>query len=316
MDYLHKEIETYSLCSKNSKRTIDRYQKHLINFGYFLAEVIEEEYEKVHLERIYKRTDVMGRLIMYLPINAEIIDDYFYSNIEMGYSWLRLSRASLGSFFKYLLKNYDFRNIIKEIDFVLSDYKHLKVPTRILNRHDIIKFLQSIVKYSENLKRDLLFFTLLLSTGCRINELLKIQVRDIDLNNDTAYLRTTKNKRSHILVLRNELGQLIYKYCDEQNIKRSDLLFYDVPYHDANKLLSNYLEYAGITKVTIHSLRHSFATMLYESGAAITTIQQLLNHVALSSTKEYVEPNYIRNTQIEIPQNLEIYKNLSCLKNL
>lgn len=68
----------------------------------------------------------------------------------------------MGSFFKYLLRNYDFTNVMNELDFWINDYKHLKKYQRILNRHELIKLFQSIVKYSPNIKRDLLFFTLLI----------------------------------------------------------------------------------------------------------------------------------------------------------
>lgn len=42
-----------------------------------------------------------------------------------------------------------------------------------------------------------------------------------------------------------------------------------------NSLLTDYLLKANLPRVTVHSLRHSFATIMYESGAEITSIQQL-----------------------------------------
>ena len=65
--------------------------------------------------------------------------------------------------------------------------------------------------------------------------------------------------------------------------------------------------------VKLHSLRHSFATLMYESGSDITLIQQLLDHSELTTTKTYVHPNYIRNKNIRIKENDDIY---SELKNL
>ncbi|WP_370877705.1 tyrosine-type recombinase/integrase [Paenibacillus anaericanus] len=51
-----------------------------------------------------------------------------------------------------------------------------------------------------------------------------------------------------------------------------------------------YLLKANLPHVGFHSLRHSFATFMYEAGSESTTIQQLLGHESLLTTLIYIHP--------------------------
>ncbi|NWQ40349.1 tyrosine-type recombinase/integrase [Bacillus sp. EB106-08-02-XG196] len=314
MELYCKEIENFIISTNYKDNTKKRYKEKLVHFGEFLSEVTEQNYADLHLEKIYELIDINGKTVRYLPLNAVLIDQFLFSRTTLGYSWISVCHAALKSFFKYLLRNYNFNNVMLETEFKLKLYTPLRVPPRILNRHEIIRFLRSIVKHSKNIKRDLLLFILLLSTGARKNEILNITVDKIDFANDLVFLQETKNNRSHYLILRDGIGKFIQKYCVENQLSQSDKLFYDLTYNSVNDLLNSYLTFANLPNVNVHSTRHSFATIMFESGSLITTIQQLLNHIALSSTRSYIEPNYIRNLNIHVPENEEVYKaiNLRC----
>lgn len=311
MDFYHIEIDNFISNSNYHQKTKDRYRAILLDFGQFLSVSIQEPFESIHLDRIYVYVNSKYGIMRYDRIDSKLIDNYLLINIEKGYSKLNLCKSALSSFFKYLLKNYDFDNPIRYIDIKISDYKDKNNPTRILSRHQIIKLLQSIINYSTNLKRDLLLVTLLLSTGCRISELLNIEVENINFSDECFFLKSTKNKKDHVVFLRKGFGEVIKNYCLQNKLTAKDILFQHMDRNQVRNLLDFYLDKSNLPKVKIHSFRHSFATLMSESGSPITSIMQLINHSNLSSTSTYIKSNYTRNQNVKVSHNDLLYKKLN-----
>ncbi|WP_445935917.1 tyrosine-type recombinase/integrase [Paenibacillus sp. FSL L8-0696] len=55
---------------------------------------------------------------------------------------------------------------------------------RILSRHELLRFLHSLISHSDNMIRDTLLFSLLLTTGCRISEITELKVSDINFEDE------------------------------------------------------------------------------------------------------------------------------------
>jgi site-specific recombinase XerD len=78
-----------------------------------------------------------------------------------------------------------------------------------------------------------------------------------------------------------------------------------LPHATGQKVFYNAQERAGLPdKGGIHSLRHSFATHLLESGVEITAVQRLLGHSSLSTTSVYLHVRQERLAQIQSPLQL------------
>lgn len=316
MKPLLEEISEYLSIANLSDKTKQRYRKLLVEFAEFLADLLNCRIHEVELEKFYYIPyDEREEKSLFLQIDACIVDDYFERNISKGYSWLAYTKSSLSSLFKYLSLNYNFKNVMYNLEFKLQDHKQPVKSRRILNRQEILKLMWSIIKFSQHVERDALLFITLFTTGCRINELLKLKWEDIHVNDEMFFLRETKNKRQKFIVTRIGLTRVFELYCLKNEIGKEDYIFTDgsskpLTQNKVRLLLNDFLYRVNIPPAGVHSTRRSFATIMYENGSDINVIQQLLNHVTINSTKVYINENYVRNVGLHIPVYEEIFKNL------
>lgn len=320
MRILKEEIESFLSNSRYSDLYKSVHKSRLHEFLNYLAEITEESVETLHLEKIYETVSITGETLFYSPIDTKIIEQYFYEHLHKSYYWLDTSRRVLQNFFLYLHRKYDFPNLIEEMNFKVEEHKQKPkekdkyVPTR----HDLLKFLQVLLKYSSNLDRDAIVFLLLITTGSRPSEILKTKVQDIDFVNGTIYRKMTKNKSSKFIIFREGFGEILQKYTDKYDLKNDDYLINKngnpMSIQELQVIFEDYLDKAKLPFSTLHKLRHSFATIMAESGATIFVIQQLLGHKKINSTRTYIAPNYISNYGMELQVNKEIYKHIKVPK--
>lgn len=315
MQTLILEINDFLSNSTYSNNTKRNYRYKLLNFSEELEIYSDIPLKDLHLQRIYEVRDINGIFITYRSIDVPLMDQYFRSQLHRGYYCLKDNKDALGAFFNYLNRNYDFPNIMKELNFDVSYYKPKNKRVPILSNHDILKFFHYIVSNNYNRVRDTLLFTLFLTTGCRSSEIVNLKIKDFYWEDEKVFLPQTKHNKSNMVPLRLGLAESIKDYCIKYNLREHDNLF-NLNQTQIRELFYDCLAQANLPKVTLHSLRHSFATMMVNAGAAITEVQQLLNHADVITTKGYVQPNLTSNKNINIKENDEIYRSLSKLLKL
>ena len=129
--------------------------------------------------------------------------------------------------------------------------------------------------------------------GLRVSELIHLRVRDIDSERMTIRIKNGKGGKDRYTILSQRL--LAELRCYWKKYRLEDFLFPSV-FRDGvlaretpNKAFKEAKKKAGITKkVTFHSLRHTFATNLLETGVDIRTIQILLGHSSITTTARYL----------------------------
>jgi integrase/recombinase XerD len=125
--------------------------------------------------------------------------------------------------------------------------------------------------------------------GLRMNELRLLKISDVDLDRKQIHIRQGKGKKDRYVVLSNLLAQKFKQYLDE--VKPQVYLFEGLtPSEPMGERSIQYIINEALKKSTIkkqvsmHTLRHSFATHLMEDGIDIHSIQRLLGHSDIRTT--------------------------------
>ena len=173
-----------------------------------------------------------------------------------------------------------------------------KLP-EVLSAEEVVRFLEAVPGMKMRTA-----LTAAYAAGLRVSEVAGLRVADIDSGRSVIRVRHGKGGKDRQVMLSVQLLHILRDYW--RLARPKDWLF---PGRDGNGPINITVLHAacreariaaGIRKqVTVHTLRHSFATHLLESGTDIRIIQALLGHSHLSSTARYalVSNRLIKRTQ-------------------
>lgn len=169
---------------------------------------------------------------------------------------------------------------------IVRPKKESKLP-EVLSYKEVLNLLDSVV----NLKHKAILF-LTYSSGLRVGEVVRLKLNDIDSDRMLIHVVQGKGRKDRYTVLSEVALTVLREYA--RDYKPSVWLFQG---EEANKhitertvqrIFENAKEKVGIRKkVSVHSLRHSFATHLLEGGIDLRYIQELLGHQSSKTTEIY-----------------------------
>lgn len=156
-----------------------------------------------------------------------------------------------------------------------------KLP-KYIGKCKVDKLLEEAKKES---RRDHLLLLTLFRTGVRVSELINIRKKDIQ--DGVLMVREGKGKKDRAIPLEENLETLL-------GYRISDMTYYekvfDMTRQNVDRIVKKYAErVADIPKISAHILRHSFAVHLLKQGADIVTLNKLLGHKDLNTTKVYLD---------------------------
>ena len=232
----------------------------------------------------------LGEHLGYSPhrATAEDLRSYQLHMVESGQSSgsINARLSGLRFFFEVTL---DDANVLKRI-------KRVKQPRNIPQILSVEEVTQ-VLDAAENLKYHAAL-SISYGAGLRRNEVVHLKISDID--SDRMIIRVEKGKgaKDRNAMLSPTLLELLrrwYRYGRSQNkLLAGGWLFpgqnpvNPISARQLNRAFHQARDTTGVDKkVTLHSLRHSFATHLLESGVDIRVIQVLLGHEKLSTTARY-----------------------------
>lgn len=199
---------------------------------------------------------------------------------QLSESWLRGNFAAL----KFLyVKTLGRPEVVSFLSFPKSPEK---LPV-VLSAMEVAQVLEALyeVKYR-------VFYTTIYGTGMRISEARHLETGDIDAARGLIHIRHGKGDKDWNTLLSKRLLAILREYWRQERPK-APLMFTSKtggPLNEgsARTALHKAVAAVGLAKrVTPHTLRHSFATHLLESGTELRVIQMLLGHSNIRSTTRY-----------------------------
>ena len=205
---------------------------------------------------------------------------------------IRRKINSLRSFFKFLVsQEYIDKNPMAPI---IAPKKPDRLPVYL--QPDEIKLLISMpMKHSrDNKLRDKCIIETFVFTGLRRSELLSLNWQNIDFGNNTITVLNGKGKKQRVVPITEPLVSDLWAYLQTRLPLKDNAVFISnngtrLSTTPLNQLFRRYLKLAGLTDkgYTIHKLRHSYGTLLLQNGADLVSIQHLMGHNDLNTTKIY-----------------------------
>lgn len=206
--------------------------------------------------------------------------------------------ASIRSFFTFLRKRKEL--VVNPADDIDIPTIPVKEPDYLTEReyNRLLEVIQNTASPFFKL-RDLLIVSLFLSSGLRVSELVGLQLKDVDLDNETIKVHRKRNKHQ-TLPLNASVVDLFRQYLVIRPHSDTEHIFVSKKHTGlrANSvfcMVRKYLELAGIRKSrSCHLLRHTCFTSLLAQGVNLVIIQTLANHSNINTTKRYLHINDVQ----------------------
>lgn len=273
-EYIEKFLEYIRIERNYSDYTETNYLLDLETFQNYLAEH--------HINFKHITYDNISRYMQYLSHDKK----------EKSTS-INRHLSALRSFYNYLLRE----EIVKDNPFNLI--KGPKKEMRLPNYMKYNEFEEMIDACGDDDLgiRNRAILELLLASGARIGEIINIKVSDIDFSNQEIKVLGKGNKE-RICFFNEHCSEALRNYlsASRPNLlkgKSSEYLFINhIGGHLTDRgirdIIDNIIKKCSLKiKVTPHTFRHTFATMLLNEGCDLKSVQELLGHVNLSTTSIY-----------------------------
>ena len=245
-------------------------------------------------------------------VNAEdvtraVVRRYISSMAASGYKPATIARRIYGvsSMFNYLVA---IEHLLRNPCFQAVLPKKRKTSPVVLSADEAGRLLAASGENDDAVYgfRDRAMLTTLLFCGLRRAELLDLRLEDVDLKAGWLKVKLGKGMKARSIPLQPNVVSALSDWFELRPACETPYVFPglngDAPLspHGLHRIFRRALERSGLRRegVTIHTMRHTFATMLLQGGADIVSIQQLLGHNDLATTSIYLQVDSARLQQV------------------
>ncbi len=228
-------------------------------------------------------------------LNKELLFEYvgYLTDTKRSYSYIKNGIMALSLYSELILGKNIKNNYLRKIK------RSRKIPD-VLSINEI----KQVIDLISNIKHKTTI-SIIYSCGLRISECINIKISDIDSTRMMIKIREAKGKKDRFVPLSSKMLSMLRNYY--KGYKPKDYLFEgqkNAKYspRSIQNVLKKALKLCRIQKnITVHSLRHSFATHLVEQGTDIRIIQELLGHKDIRTTQIYTHISSTKLSQIKNP---------------
>jgi integrase/recombinase XerD len=245
------------------------------------------------------------------PTRIQSLDCHAYRShlqVEKRQSTSTVNRrvAALKSFADFLHVNeFTSENVAEQVNY-LSTPK--QAAPDVLTHAQVLQLFKSIDRTKRQGRRDYAIIQLFVQCGLRLKELTEIQLGDVEIKQRSGTLRIPCGKGGvpREIPLNKTAREAIRDYCAVRpKVRTSKRLFISqknkpLAARSIQDIVKKYLGKIGATDYSCHSLRHLFATNLYNEHKDIVLVKEALGHKRLGTTLRYSH-----KTQQEVQDALE-----------
>lgn len=202
--------------------------------------------------------------------------------------------SAIRSFFLYLHRQ---DIITANPSRLLATPRQEKRLPKVLTVDDAIRLMKSPDTGKADFLRDRAILETLYSSGIRVSELIGMNHEDISRTDRLIRIRG-KGRKERIVPIGQTALDAIDAWCALKTTTMREGAIFTNPsgkrltVRTVQRIVENYRKKLGLSQTASpHTLRHSYATHLLESGADLRSIQELLGHASLSTTQRYTHLN-------------------------
>ncbi len=243
-------------------------------------------------------------------VDKSVVQSYLLDLNDRGYASTTVARkiAAIKGFFEYLFRTHA---VAEDPAAGISSPKVKKHVPQTIPPADVDKLLAApAASNTPQSMRDLALMETLYATGVRVTELVNLEVADIDLSRGQVRCGATGRRRRSVPIGASTV-EALSRYLEDGRPQlvvstNESALFLN---HRGQRLtrqglwliIKRYVHEVGIEdSVTPHTLRHSFAAHLLDSGAKLREVKDRLGHASLSTTQVYRQVANDSNAEIVI----------------
>ena len=312
-----REFAAYKSAIQNcSKKTVDEYLLDLRTFfRYLIAKDMGISPESDEFTEI----SILSVDINYIrKITTEHIYDFMlYTGNVRDNMWASRARklSAIKGFFKFLTvkRGYLDENPVANIEAP----KPKKTLPKFLSLDEALTLIETVRNDSSSKTRlrDLCIITLFLNCGMRLNELVGINITDIEKNFEHVRV-VGKGAKERLIYLNDACRTVLCEYIENQRMGEKYRGVSDKALFLSNRdkrisdkmvqaMVYKYLDMSGLgsKNYSVHKLRHTAATLMYQTGNVdIRVLKDILGHEQLSTTQIYTHVND-KNMMTAMAQN-------------